>query len=96
MEKIGFEISPWSTHGKLSGKHKTLIELNDEARENFEKEMKKIRAYFKKYNVPSFHFSDSDLVDLDGVWSEIQDYLDPGSPPKQLEMGMFSEYFGGC
>ncbi|WP_372822041.1 topoisomerase [Pseudomonas parafulva] len=96
MEKIGFEISPWSTHGKLSGKHKTLIELNEEAKSNFEKEMKKIRAYFKKYTVPIFHFSDSDLVDLDGVWDEIKDYLDPGVPPKQLEMSMFSEYFGGC
>jgi hypothetical protein len=96
MEKVGFEISPWSTHGKLSGKHKTLIELNVEALGNFEKEMKKIRAYFKKYSVPIFHFSDSDLVNLDNVWSEIQDYLDPGIPPKQLEMGMFSEYFGNC
>lgn len=96
MEKIGFEISPWSTHGKLSGKHKTLIELNNEARENFEREMKKIRSYFKKYSVPIFHFSDSDLVDLANVWNEIQDYLDPGAPPKQLEMSMFSEYFGNC
>lgn len=96
MEKVGFEISPWSTHGKLSGKHKTLIELNDEARGNFEREMKKIRAYFKKYSVPIFHFSDSDLVDLDNVWCEIADYLDPGSPPKQLEMSLFADYFGNC
>lgn len=96
MEKIGFEISPWSTHGKLSGKHKTLIELNKEALGNFEKEMNKIRAYFKKYKVPIFHFSDSDLVDIDNVWGEIADYLDTGEPPKQLEMSMFSEYFGGC
>lgn len=96
MEKIGFEISPWSTHGQLSGKHKTLIELNDEARGNFEKEMKKIRDYFKKFSVPIFHFSDTDLVDLGNVWNEIMDYLDPGSPPKQLEMSLFANYFGNC
>lgn len=94
MEKIGFEISPWSTHGKLSGKHKTMIELNKEALANFEKEMKKIRDYYKKYKVPIFHFSDSDLVDIDNVWEEISDYLNPGNPPKQLEMSVFSEYFG--
>lgn len=96
MEKVGFEISPWSTHGKLSGKHKTLIELNEEARDNFEREMKKIRDYFKKYSVPIFHFSDTDLVNLDNVWSEIEDYLDPGSPPRQLEMSLFADYFGDC
>lgn len=96
MEKIGFEISPWSTHGKLSGKHKTLIELNKEALSNFEREMKKIRDYYKKYSVPIFHFSDTDLVDLDNVWNEIKDYLEPGSPPKQLEMSLFAEYFGKC
>jgi hypothetical protein len=96
MEKIGFEISPWSTHGQLSGKYKTLIELNEEARGNFEREMKKIRDYYKKHNVPIFHFSDSDLIDLNNVWKEIKGFLDPGAPPMQLEMGMFSEYFGDC
>jgi len=96
MEKIGFEISPWSTHGKLSGKDKTLIQLNKEALENFEKEMKKIREYYKKFKVPIFHFSDSDLVDMDNVWNEMSDYLNTGEPPKQLEMGMFTDYFGNC
>jgi hypothetical protein len=96
MEKIGFEISPWSTHGQLSGKHKNLTELNKEALENFEKEMKKIRAYYKKYKVPVFHFSNSDLVDIDNVWNEMSDYLNTDEAPKQLEMSMFSEYFGNC
>jgi len=94
MEKIGFEISPWSTHGKLTGKDKTLIKLNKEALTNFEREMKKIRDYFKKFKIPIFHFTDSDLVDIDKVWGEIEEHLDPGSPPLQLEMSMFSEYFG--
>jgi hypothetical protein len=94
IEKIGFEISPWSTHGKLTGKNKTLIKLNKEALANFEREMKKIRAYFKKYKLPIFHFTDTDLVDMDNVWKEIVVHLDPGEPPKQLEMSMFSEYFG--
>jgi len=95
MERIGFEISPWSSHGELSGKHKTLKELNKEALGNFEKEMQKIREYYKKHKVPIFHFSDSDLTNVDGVWSEIADYLSADTPPKQLEMSMFSEYFGG-
>lgn len=96
MEKIGFEISPWSTHGTLSGKHKTLIELNKEARENFEAEVHKARAYFKKYRIPVLHFTDTDLKDIDDVFAQISCHLDPGSPPKQMEMGLFSEYFGDC
>lgn len=96
MEKVGFEISPWSTHGALSGKHKTLIELNKEALENFEAEVHKARAYFKKFKIPVLHFTDSDLKDLDDVFSQISTHLDPGAPPKQMEMGLFTEYFGDC
>lgn len=96
MEKVGFEISPWSSHGKLSGKHKTMIELNEEALANFEAEVQKARAYFKKYKIPVLHFTDSDLTDLEGVFNHICTYLDPGIPPKQMEMGLFSEYFGDC
>ena len=37
MQKTGFELSPWSTHGELTGtKGKTQKEINAEASANFE------------------------------------------------------------
>jgi hypothetical protein len=41
MDKVGFELSPWSTHGKLSTIGKTQKQINEEAKANFEKEMAK-------------------------------------------------------
>lgn len=42
MDKIGFELSPWSTHGELTGiAGKTQKAVNAEALANFEREMKK-------------------------------------------------------
>lgn len=94
MEKIGFEISPWSTHGKLSGKNKTLKELNKDALDNFEKELKKMKAYYQKYNIHTIIFTDSDLLDIDEVFEEIKKYLSVSVPPTQLSMNLIEEYFG--
>lgn len=94
MEKIGFEISPWSTHGKLQGKSKTLIQLNTEAQANFQKEIEKNNRYLKRYKIPTFHYSDKDLLDLELVWSEIKENLETGKPPEQLELALYNEIFG--
>lgn len=94
MDKIGFELSPWSTHGKLSGKHKTLIELNEEAKENFEKEIKKIKSYFSKYNIYTIVYTDSDLQNLDTVFKDISRFLLPTTPPEQLSLNLIDAYFG--
>lgn len=94
MEKIGFEISPWSTHGKLQGKSKTLIQLNEEAQANFQKEIDKNNKYLKRYKIPTFHYSNNDLLDLDVVWASIRDTLETGKPPQQLELALYNEIFG--
>lgn len=94
MDKIGFEISPWSTHGELSGKYKTLKELNKEALYNFEKEIKKMKAYFNKFNIHTVIFTDSDLEDMTKVFEEIKKYLSPVDPPLQLSLNLIDEYFG--
>lgn len=53
LSKVGFELSPWSTHGELTGtKAKSQKEINAEARANFEKEMRKLKAYFRKLGIP--------------------------------------------
>lgn len=93
MDKIGIEISPWSTHGKLSGRYKTLKQLNVEARENWEAEIKMSKSYLKKYNVITQFYSDSELSDLDKVFREISYYLNPSSPPEHLSLNLIQEYF---
>lgn len=94
MDKIGFEFSPWSTHGQLTGKDKNLKELNAEALSNFEKELNKMKAYFKKFNVFTLTYSDSDLKDMDTVFNDIKKYLNPSEPPTQLSLNLIDSYFG--
>lgn len=92
--KIGFEISPWSTHGKLTGtKNKTQKEINAEAASNFEKEMQKHKAYFRNQGIFTLIYTDSDLQDLDAIFSEIEKYLLPKDVSKQLQLHLLSEFF---
>jgi len=85
MSKTGFEFSPWSSHGQLHGKHKTLSELDKEAKSNFENEMKKHKKYWRKYGINYITYTDSDLSDMDRVWLEIKRYLTISPPDEQLE-----------
>lgn len=86
MSKVGFELSPWSTHGRLVGiRNKTQKLINEEALGNFEKEMKKLKSYFREYGITVLIFTDSDLKDYDFIFGEIQNYLTVESSPKQLE-----------
>jgi hypothetical protein len=94
LDKIGIEFSPWSTHGQLSGKHKTLIELNDEAKGNFEKEIKKLKAYFNKFGIFTMVYTDEDLKDVPSIFNQIKPYLNPTSPPTQLSLNLIHDYFG--
>ncbi|MNE26127.1 hypothetical protein D3C80_1194790 [compost metagenome] len=94
MDKVGFELSPWSTHGKLSGKNKTLIELNKEAQQNFENEIQKMKAYYKKFNIYTIIYSDSDLQDVNKIFQDMMKYLSPAEPPTQLSLNLIDEYFG--
>lgn len=66
------------THGKLTGtKNKTQKEINAEAASNFEKEMQKHKVYFRNQGIFTLIYTDSDLQDLDAIFSEIQKYLLP-------------------
>jgi hypothetical protein len=94
MDKVGFELSPWSTHGKLSGKDKTLKQLNVEASKNFEKEMRKMKDYYKKFNIYTFIYGDSQLTNIDMVFDDMKRYLSPIEPPVQLSLNLIDEYFG--
>lgn len=86
MSKVGFELSPWSTHGQLTKtKDKTQKEINEEAKANFEKEMRKIKSYFRKLGITVLVYTDSDLENYDLIFEEISKYLSPSQTHKQLE-----------
>lgn len=92
--KIGFEFSPWSTHGKLTGtKTKKQSEINSEASANFSKEMKKHRDYFKKYGIFSLIFTDTELADIAAIFSDIEKYLQPQRVASELQLHIISEFF---
>jgi hypothetical protein len=93
LAKIGFELSPWSTHGYLAGtKGKTQKEINEEARANFESEMKKLKAYFRKLGIPILVYTDHDLATLDAIFGEIADYLTPAKISKKLEFHAMEDF----
>lgn len=93
MTKVGFELSPWSTHGELKGiKGKTQKEVNEEAKANFEYEMKKLKSYFRKLGITVLVYTDTALADADAVFAEVQKYLTPSVAPKQLEFQAMKEF----
>ncbi len=93
MTKVGFELSPWSTHGELKGtKNKKQYEINAEARENFEKEMKKQKSFFRKYKIPYIVFTDSNLKNYDSIFETMTKYLNIDKPPKQLELQIMKDF----
>lgn len=94
LTKIGFELSPWSTHGYLS-KTKVLnqVQINKIAKDNFQKEMKKHRAYFNKYGIVVLIFTDDDLKNIDQLFDCIKKYLSPNKISQQLKYHIIGKYF---
>lgn len=94
LSKVGFELSPWSTHGYLSKtKGLTQKEINQMALDNFEKEMKKHRSYFRKHEVVTLIFTDEQLKDCKKLFDEdMAIYLDPEKTPTQLSFEIMEEF----
>lgn len=96
MEKYGFELSPWSSHGYIYGtKNKSQTEINDEAKGNFEKEMAKHKDYYKKHGVYCFIYTDSDLENVSDIFEDIKEFLKPKRAVKKLlvqAMDKFERY----
>lgn len=91
LEKYGFEFSPWSTHGQLKGAGRSMSEYNEEAKEQFEAEMRKHKKYWRKYGVTYIIYTDEDLADMASVWMEIKRHLEVSDEPAQLELALLSE-----
>jgi hypothetical protein len=94
MDKVGFELSPWSSHGTISGtKGKSQKEINEEASANFDKEMAKHKAFFKKHGIFFMIFTDPDLADPDKLFSQVSQYLQSKGSPKQLKFHFLKTFF---
>lgn len=92
MDKVGFELSPWSTHGELTKiKEKTQKQVNEEALGNFEGEMKKQKDYFRRHGIYALIYTDSDLADPDGVFRDMEKYFAMNRRAVQLEVLAFDE-----
>lgn len=94
LNKIGFELSPWSSHGYLSKtKSLTQAQINDIARGNFEKEMTKHKSYFKKHGVFVLIYTDADLKDVNSIFEDMKQYLEPKKVGTQIKFHIFSDFF---
>lgn len=92
LNKFGFELSPWSSHGTLVGtKGKNQKKINEEASENFEKEISKLRDYFKKFNIYTLIYSDSSLKKIDEVFDDMKKYLEPTSVGTQMKFHVYED-----
>jgi hypothetical protein len=95
LTKIGFELSPWSSHGYLSKvKGLTQAEINKLAQDNFEKEMKKHKDFFRKHGIFVLIYTDADLARLKNVFSDIERYLEPKSRAVQLRYHIIKDILG--
>jgi len=95
LDKIGFELSPWSTHGYLSKiAGLTQKEINEMAADNFAREMRKHRAYFKQHKVFCLILADDVLKNTEKLFrKEIKPYLKPERTQVQLSFQIMEEFF---
>lgn len=81
-EKVGFELNPWSTHGRVAGVKalqaaggKVAVQLAERAK--WEKDWDKRNAYFKSFGITALTYTDKDLRDIDRLFSQMARYLTP-------------------
>jgi hypothetical protein len=93
FDKTGFEFSPWSTHGYLyKTKHLTQAKINEMAKDNFSREMRRHRAFFKKHGIMCLIFTDDELKDTRQIFNEfILPCLEPEKPKMQLSFQIMEE-----
>ncbi len=86
--RVGIELSPWSTHGRIKGKRKLQAEGGEGAIEKariekWEEDTKKRNAYFQKFGITTLTFTDSQLADMDEAFAQIEAYLSPANERRQ-------------
>jgi hypothetical protein len=94
QQKVGIELSPWSSHGYISRtKQMTQAEINEAAQNNFEKEMQKHRRYFRKFGIFVLIYTDSNLANCKALFDEeIAPLLSPEIPKPVFPFEMARRY----
>ena len=94
MRKFGYELSPWSTHGhlkRLGGL--TGAQINAMAKDNFEREMAKHKAFFRTYDVVALIYTDRDLKDPDSVFEDMKVRLAPADRTAPIDFDLMDNFF---
>lgn len=63
------------------------------AKDNFEGEMKKHKSFFKRHDIFSLIYTDSDLKNMDEVFSDMKKYLSPVDSVVQLDFDLLDRFF---
>ncbi|UYP74311.1 hypothetical protein [Pantoea dispersa] len=94
LSRVGFELSPWSTHGYLHKiKGLTQKEINEMAADNFSKEMSKHRAYFNKHRIYTLIYTDDELKDCKKIFNDdLSPHLNPEKLGAQLSFMIMEEF----
>lgn len=96
MDKVAYELSPWSTHGYLKGiKGLTQTQINEMAKDNFDKEMDKHRSFFKKHGIYALIYTDTQLANIDKIFDDMKKYLAPVNKIVQLDFNLLDAFFKG-
>lgn len=95
LDKFGFELSPWSSHGYLSQiKGLTQAAVNQMAQDNFEREMRRHKDFFLTHGIFVLIYTDADLADLPVVFENMKRYLTPQRRESQLRFDLIQELLG--
>ena len=91
--KIGIELSPWSSHGRLEKtKDKTQKEINQIASQNFDKEMQKHKDYFREFGIITLIYTNQDLEDMEKIFEDIKKYIQPSQLSTNLSYYILNEF----
>lgn len=95
LSRVGFELSPWSSHGYLHKiKGLTQRKINEMAADHFAKEMSKHRSYFNRHDVYTLIYPDDELADCRKLFDDdIAPHLSPEMTGTQLSFIIMEEYF---
>jgi len=95
MAKVGFELSPWSTHGYLRGLGDlTGAQINAMAQDNFEREMAKHKAFFREHGIFALIYTDADLADPDTIFADMKARLEPSDQTAPIDFHLVDNFFG--
>ncbi|QDV71859.1 topoisomerase II [Botrimarina mediterranea] len=78
--KVGIELSPWSTHGRVLAKKKLQASGGESAVEKerirkWEADTTKRNSYFKQYGITTLTFTNSDLKNIHECFANVVEYL---------------------